>query len=265
MKTIKDLQEFKFVKAGYWFLSDNEKIDYHLENEVKLIEDILYAFESENTVKYIGITEQSLKSRMINYKSGHSDNKSCGFTNKYVNLNIKELLLKNKKVNIYYLKGEADCTFLGLRISLSTGIEKSLISMFDLNNNLWNSRGVKKANTISKNLKIKNVVRNKKLDEINLLDNQTIIKLGSESFNKGIILFKNEIDHLLPLESEGMDIIYKNIKICGWFTRSFKNKKLNGYKELKSIINKDFVFKEEVLVTIINTNEIKIEKIINII
>ena len=41
----------------------------------------------------------------------------------------------------------------------------------------------------------------------------------------------------------------------------FKNKKVNGYIELKSIFNNDFVFGEEVLVTILNSNEIKIEKI----
>ena len=60
-----------------------------------------------------------------------------------------------------------------------------------------------------------------------------------------------------------MDIKYKEKVISGWFTRSFKNKKVNGYIELKLIFNNDFVYGEEVLVTILNPNEIKIEKINN--
>lgn len=258
MKTIKDLKEFGFIKAGHWFLSNNGRIDFKLEKQFELAEDILYSFESENSIRYIGITEQTLKSRMINYKSGHKENKSSGYTNTFVNAKIKELLIKGQIVNIYFFKGEAECTFLGLRISLSTGIEKSLIKLFDFNENLWNSRGVKNTN---KNLKDK--IIESAIKENELSNNQTIIKLGKESFDKGFILFKNDVDNLLPLDSEGMDIIYNGKVINGWFTRSFKNKKVNGHSELKDIINNNFVFGEKILVTIISSNEIKIEKTSN--
>ncbi len=259
MKTIKELQEFGFIKAGCWILLENQRIDFKIEHKFESIEDILYAFESDNIVKYIGITEQSLKGRMINYKSGHEENNSSGFTNKFVNANIKKMLVEEKEVNIYFHRGEAECTFHSLRISLSTGIEKSLINLFDIDGNLWNSRGV--VNGSKKNKGIKIDQKNNNSIEIMLSENQTIIKLGKESFEKGFILFRNDVDSLLPIDCQGMDIKYKNKVISGWFTRSFKNKKVNGYIELKLLFNNDFVFGEEVLITILNPNEIKIEKI----
>lgn len=255
MKTIEDLEKIGFIKAGKWFLLENGRIDFNIENQFEIKEDILYAFESDNLVKYVGITEQNLKGRLINYKSGHEENKSSGFTNKYVNANIKKLLLEKKDVNIYFLKGESECKFHGLRISLSTGIEKSLIKLFDINDNLWNSRGVKNKKS---NETVKKINNNNRL---NLQKNQTVVKLGKEAFNKGFILFKNEVDNLLPNDCQGMDIVYKDKNISGWFTRSFNNKKVNGYLELKLIFNNDFKFGDDILVTILNSNEIKIEKI----
>ncbi len=259
MKTIRDLKKFGFIKAGNWVLLNDGRINFIVENQFESMEDLLYAFESEDLIRYVGITEQSLKGRMINYKYGHEENKSSGFTNKFVNANIKKMLVEKKAVNIYFLKGEAECTFHSLRISLSTGIEKSLIKLFDIENKLWNSRGV--VNGSKKNKGIKIDQKNNNSIEIMLSENQTIIKLGKESFEKGFILFRNDVDSLLPIDCQGMDIKYKNKVISGWFTRSFKNKKVNGYIELKLLFNNDFVFGEEVLITILNPNEIKIEKI----
>lgn len=256
MKTIKDLEKIGFQYAGKWFLPDNSnKISFELINDVQLVEDVLYAFISNDIVKYVGITEKTLKARMINYKSGHEENNSSGSTNKKVNQEIKRLLLKKIEVLIYCLKGFAPCDFFGYRISLSTGIEKSLIQNFDENNNMWNIRGV--AN--NSNLKNSSIIKTQKTTSL-LLNNQTIVKVGKESINKGFILFKNDINQLLPIESEGMDIHYKDKILSGWFTRSQKNKKVNGYNELKLIMNSDFKFGEKILVTILNPNEIKIEK-----
>jgi hypothetical protein len=256
MKTIKDLEKIGFLKAGEWLLLENGKIDFRLDKSIEFVEDILYAFESDGLVKYIGITEQSIKSRMINYKSGHEENKSSGTTNKKVNKEIKKLLTQKKTVFIYYLVGNANCDYFGLRISLSTGIEKSLIKNFDENNNLWNSRGV-----IKQKVKKNELDYMSKKQKIATANNQTIIRLGLESFNRGFILFKNDVDHLLPIESEGIDIHYNDIVISGWFTRSQGNKKVNGYNQLINLINRDFKLKEQILVTILNPNEIKIEKI----
>lgn len=257
MKTIKDLENIGFENVGRWFLNEQNKgIDFNIEAEFLNIDDILYAFESNGIVRYIGITEQTLRARMINYKSGHEENKSSGVTNRFVNREIKKLLLEETKVQIYILKGEADCKHYGFRISLSTGIEKSLIKSFDEDNNLWNKRGVlnKNEKASKENNKTVKVVKD------GLPNNQMIFELGIEAFDKGFILFNNKVDNLLPLESEGMDIHYETKKISGWFTRSGTNKKVNGYSELKENFCNEFNFKDKILITILNPNEIRIEK-----
>ena len=254
MEDIKELQTFGFELVGKWFLDYNDKINFDIDNSTLAIEDVLYAFEAQGIIKYVGITEQSVRSRMINYKSGHEDNMSSGTTNKIVNREIKKLLNGKINVSIYILKGEAICDYFGLRISLSTGIEKSLITKFNSNEQLWNRRGVK-SNNIQKIVK-----NNTNLLISNILPNQMVYTLGKEAFSKGYVLFKNEVNNLLPLESEGMDVHYDGKTVTGWFTRSSNNKKVNGYSDLKEYFNNHFKLKDKVLITVINANEIKIDK-----
>ncbi|WP_293889776.1 hypothetical protein [Flavobacterium sp.] len=251
-KTIKGLKTIGFIKVGNWKLNQDSKIYFDIEAEYLNIENLLYAFVEDKTVRYIGITEKSLKSRMINYKNGYEESKTSGITNKKVNKSIKNLLICKKEVCIYILKKDADCDFFGLTISLATGIEKSLIKAFDFNNNLWNSRGTITGGSKSKQIDIK--------VSSYLEINQSVLKLGKEAYNKGVIIFKNDLDYLLPLESDDMDIIYKNKVFPGYFTRSFSNKKTNGYLELKKIFRDDFKINDLILVTLLSTNEVKIEK-----
>jgi hypothetical protein len=60
-----------------------------------------------------------------------------------------------------------------------------------------------------------------------------------------------------------MDVKYKDQVVNGRFTRSFDKRKVNGYKHLKSIFRNDFYQGAEILVTILNPNEVKLEKIKN--
>lgn len=252
MKTIENLLKIGFKKVGSWQLNPENRIEYLIENEHLILEHLLYAFESKGIVKYIGITEKTLRSRLINYKNANEESKTAGSTNKKINKEIKDLLLKKTVVNIYILKNIAPCDFYGYEISLATGIEKSLISAFDINNNLWNSRGTNNSN-IPK-------IENKNKIKTPLSNNQTILKIGVEA-KKGMLLFRNDVDKLLPEDSDDMNIFYKDEIINGYFTRSFDNKKINGYKRLKEIFQNDFKVDNKILVTILNKNEVKIEKI----
>lgn len=259
MKTIEDLLKIGFKKAGNWQLNPENRIKYVVDNEYLILEHLLYAFESEGIVKYIGITEKTLRCRLIHYKNANEKSPTAGSTNKKINKEIKELLLKKTAVDIYILKNIAPCDFYGYEISLATGIEKSLISAFDINDNLWNSRGTKNKNNIAKQKK-----NNKEIENINikLQNNQTVLSLGKEAI-KGWLIFKNDVDEMLPDDSEDMDIFYKDEVINGYFTRSFNNKKTNGYKRLKEIFQNDFKNDNKILVTILNKNEVRIEKIIS--
>lgn len=245
-KKIEELVRIGFIHVGEWSLNNKDKLVFNVETKSLKTEDIVYAFESEDIVKYIGITEKSLNNRLINYKAGHEENKNCGSTNRRVYYEVKKLLKLKKKVSIYILKGEAECTYYGHRISLSTGIEKSLIALFNFNDNLWNNKGVK-----SERMSTLKVTK----------ENELIVKLGKEYYNKGLIGFKIEVDHLLPEISEGMDISYQDELITGWFTRSGSNKKVNGYTRLRDIYKRHFNLNENILVTILSENEIKFEKI----
>ena len=183
-KTIEDLKNIGFWYVGYWIKNDKDKLNYQINKEDLIKENLLYAFESDSIVRYIGITENTLKNRMSLYKSGHNE-KSSGSTNKKVYKQIKELLENKKDVNIYILKDVAPCTFGGYEISLATGIEKSLIKAFDFKKSLWNKRGVKNETPERPKNKInsKNVI----VMEKDCINGIYIKKKASESNLKGKI------------------------------------------------------------------------------
>ncbi len=256
MKDIKDLEKINFIKVGYWYLNNTQKLDFNITDPLHLQEShLLYAFESNLIVKYIGITETTLKKRLTNYKNGNS--KSSGSTNKNLYKNISETLKKGYTVNIWMLKETAPCKFFEYEISLATGIEKSLIKVFDLKENLWNKRGTITEKSIknSSNSMAKNNLIYK------LKQNEAIYKLGIET-RKGWILFRNDLNDLLPQTSSHMDIHFKNKTIEGCrFTRSSDNKKINGGYDLFKIFEEDFKNDTEYKVTIIDEKSIKIDKI----
>lgn len=254
MKTVKDLEKIGFKNIGYWFIDLKNKLQYKINDNLNLTEShLLYSFESNSIVKYIGITEQTLKERLSNYKNGY--NKTSGSTNKKVYSKIFKTLENGFTVNIWLLKDDAPCTFKGYEISLATGIEKSLIKDFNLKENLWNSRGTK----ITSNSKSVQILNNSYT--LNIKNYETILKLGKFA-REGWLVFKKDDELYLPYESTHMNIIYKNIVIEGCrFTRSFNNKKINGGYELIKIFENDFKKENFVKVIILSNNEVKIEKI----
>lgn len=254
MKTIEDLKKINFIKVGYWYLNNKQKLDFNIIDPKHLQENhLLYAFEADLIVRYIGITEKTLKNRLTNYKNGNSE--SSGSTNKKLNNNISEEIKKGFTVNIWMLKDSAPCNFFDYEISLATGIEKSLIRAFDLKENLWNKRGTNPEKSF-----IKNTIDMEK-NNLNLNQNEAVYKLGKETL-KGWILFKNDLNDLLPQTSSHIDIHYKNTTIPGCrFTRSLGNKKINGGYDLFKIFENDFKNETEYKVTIIDKKAVKIDKI----
>jgi len=92
MKNIEKLSNIGFIIVGEWKYSikSEKEIEFNFfqfENEANL----LYAFESDGQVHYIGKTEKTLKERMSNYKAGR--NLTAGSTNneKGINNNLTSL------------------------------------------------------------------------------------------------------------------------------------------------------------------------------
>lgn len=256
MKSIKDLEKVGFQNVGNWIINQSNKLEFIINiNDMLNLNHLLYAFEANSIVKYIGITEKTLKERLRNYKGGHTA--KSGSTNKNVYSNIFDTLKAGFTVNIYILKENAPCDFMGFEISLATGIEKSLIKEFDLKEELWNIRGTNKKHIIKQDT---NQMSDKKTNDI-LSQNETILKLGKEAM-KGWLLFKQDVDKILPLKSRHMNILYSGgiISNCR-FTRSDGNKKINGGFELKKYFEENFTIGESIFVKILKNNEVKIEKL----
>lgn len=150
MKTIEDLKGVGFVKTGNWFLTDNESIDFNLDNEKT--KEILYAFvlnEKESQIIYIGKTIKTLKDRMNGYRNpGPTQN-----TNIRLNGIIKELLNQQKEVFIYIFKNSEELLYKGFKINLSAGLEDILIKEFKPKHNLHgNSKIVEDLETNEENI-----------------------------------------------------------------------------------------------------------------
>jgi hypothetical protein len=214
MKTIKDLEGVGFVKTGNWFLTNNESIDFNLQDEY--IKEILYAFvlnEIEQEIIYIGKTIKTLKDRMNGYrKPGLSQN-----TNIRLNKIIKDLLNQQKEVFIYVFKNSEDLMFKGFKINLSAGLEDELIKKFTPKHNLHgNSRILEDVETNENNI----IITTKSQDN----DCFTGFKAASNSNLAGIINLSFIPQEFLPEFGSTVNVYLDNLT----FESIFRNGNNNG-------------------------------------
>ena len=90
------LLDIGFLKVGNWSIYKDHELLYRLTD---MLDDknIIYAFTSDNNVKYIGKTTQSLSKRMFGYqRPGRTQT-----TNIKNHAFIKDLLNKGKCVDIF--------------------------------------------------------------------------------------------------------------------------------------------------------------------
>lgn len=248
MKNIDDLIKIGFLKIGNWVIGKNDRIEFKIKDEYINHRNLLYAFEINNIVKYIGITEITIKERMNNYKSGHQNNLSAGSTNKKLNSKIKKEIEENKNVNIYILKNDTPIDYYGYKINLSTGIEKSLIEAFDFNNNLWNDRGTNNKTNLKPIKKMK--------------ENIFQMPLRKHYYESGIIFIPKKSSSLSP-QSSGINVIIEIDKNAfeGTFTKSGSKTIVNGHQTLKDWYYKNFVINDLINVEIKSPNYYILSKI----
>jgi hypothetical protein len=256
--SVDQLVPYGFEKVGFWYRTENEKVPLGFEISAENLEktELIYAFTSADSVRYIGVAGNNLKERMNGYKYGKStenlrNKKVEASTNKKLHKYIMDVLGQNHEVDIYILCVSNLGYYKGLKISPVNGIEHSLIKSFD-NGNLLNDRGTK----VNK----KATVGSKKNDS-----NGQVFKmpLGKEYYLKGKIGFKKPSDSFLPSETRvEVEILdAESIRICqGVFTRSGKTLYVNGKQELKDWFKKNFNQGDEVTVTIINPKKIVLSK-----
>ena len=126
------LLDMGFRKVGEWKLLFSE-IRYELVAEEKS-KNILYAFESDGTILYIGKTIQPLKTRMYGYQNPGPTQS----TNNKNNANLKKILSAGQSVSILVLPDHGLLYYGGFHLNLAAGLEDNLVSQLKPK---WNKTG----------------------------------------------------------------------------------------------------------------------------
>jgi hypothetical protein len=132
-----NLSDYGFAEVGEWKtdLKLNSSIRHELSSPLRKAR-VIYAFEAEDEVKYIGICEEfntTLENRMDRYQS-----QAGGTTNKRIANEIGTLLEDGKPVKIFALRPEPVRQYVDLTVDMVRGLEKPLIEKF---NPPWNIKG----------------------------------------------------------------------------------------------------------------------------
>lgn len=129
---VQRLVDIGFRKVGEWKLSAGDVV-CKLEAEADS-RNILYAFESEREVLYVGKTTQPLKARMYGYqKPGPTQP-----TNKRNNENLKRHLGSGRKVSLFVLPDHGLLKYGGFHLNLAASLEDDIVSQLKPK---WNKTG----------------------------------------------------------------------------------------------------------------------------
>jgi hypothetical protein len=132
MDNIKILQNLGFEDVGEWKL-EGSTLSCEI-NRYANEYNILYAFVSQDEIKYIGKSVRALKNRMYGYKFPGPTQR----TNLKNNQNIIALLQKDIQVKIMVFIQKNTMEYGGFEVNLAAGLEDSLISQIKPE---WNNSG----------------------------------------------------------------------------------------------------------------------------
>ena len=117
------LIDIGFQKVGSWFLYKDHELVFRLTDMFN-DKNIIYAFTSDNDIKYIGKTTQTLSRRMVGYqRPGRTQT-----TNIKNHAFIKDLLNKGKVLDIFALRDNGLFHYGIYHINLAAGLEDGLIA-----------------------------------------------------------------------------------------------------------------------------------------
>jgi hypothetical protein len=123
------LYEIGFQPVGQWALdSDNLRLEL---NALVEHQNVLYAFISGDTVKYVGKTTQTLQRRMMGYQRPNESQR----TNCRNRQSILELLKQGQPVEILAMPDSGLLNYGAFHLNLAAGLEDSIIKTL---NPEWN-------------------------------------------------------------------------------------------------------------------------------
>lgn len=109
-----------FQHLGEWVPSDDG--EFELSAQAPAAPGV-YAFVVDGWVRYVGLTQTGLRTRMGHYRRGHVHQK----TSARVKGLIKEALAEGKQVKVLIAVPEEDSQWNGLPINIAAGLEAGLI------------------------------------------------------------------------------------------------------------------------------------------
>jgi hypothetical protein len=115
------LYEIGFQRIGRWLLNGDD-LALELLNVMDR-QNVLYAFVSGKTVKYVGKTTQTLQRRMFGYQKPNQDQR----TNWRNRLAIVDLLKRGEPVEILALADSGLLRYGSFHLNLAAGLEDSII------------------------------------------------------------------------------------------------------------------------------------------
>lgn len=130
---VQRLIEIGFRKVGEWKLAANE-VMCELASDATS-RNVLYAFESEGEVLYVGKTTQLLKDRMYGYQNPGATQR----TNIRNNENLRRHLGAGLNVSLFVLPDHGLLKYGGFRLNLAASLEDDIV--FQLKPK-WNITGI---------------------------------------------------------------------------------------------------------------------------
>lgn len=131
-KELDTLAQLGFEIVGEWFL-ENDALDFKIDKHKNEF-NILYAFVSNNKIKYIGKSTNTLGKRIYQYKKPGPSQK----TNIKNNKNIKKLLISGQAVQIWAFPNQDKLYYREFPINIAAGLEDNLIAFVKPD---WNDTG----------------------------------------------------------------------------------------------------------------------------
>jgi hypothetical protein len=119
------LYEIGFQPVGKWFLN-GEELGLELNHLVEH-QNVLYAFISNDAVKYVGKTTQTLQRRMFGYQKPNESQRT-NWRNRQA---ILDLLKRGSPVEILAMADAGLLRYGAFHLSLAAGLEDSIIKILD--------------------------------------------------------------------------------------------------------------------------------------
>ncbi len=249
---MKRLTEVGFIKVGTWAISDSgiKFLLTHLHEERK----VLYSFISGGRVLYIGKTTQSLNGRMKGYQNPGPTQR----TNIRVNKNIYQHLEGGSTIDIYVLTDSGLLQYGGFTISISGGLEDTLIDALKPD---WNITGKPVGDKSPKYFERPRTNQEKPRD----IDSSSFeVILSPTYYNQGFFNVRKKYSDRFGKDKDPIKILLEhepNRFINGIIDRHANNNsspRILGRKPLKEWIKSNFNQEDVLLVEILSPYAIRI-------